>query len=93
MLPERMKKGMVLYKDKTTARRIVRVKRHPEYREERVYVLEGNFGIESEPLEVSELTIQGYVECITVDELNQRFRSGDYLPPQGNCRLGKQIKG
>ena len=92
MLPERMKKGHWLLKGTDTASKILRVKKHPEYSEERKYVLRGLHGIETRPYEVSELCIMGYTEVVTADELNKRWWDGDFLPSRGACKLGKKLK-
>lgn len=92
MLPERMNKGHYLLKGNKIARKIIRVKRHPEYTEERVYVLQGDYGIELEPKEISILQEQGYDKYVSYKELNKLFRKGEFLPSNGIAIKGKKIK-
>ena len=89
-LPERMPKGHYLYRDKTTVRKIAQVKRHPEYKEERVYILEGQYGNLLEPQEVAELEKVGFIKCISQEELNKMFRNGDYIPSDGQLTLRRK---
>ena len=86
MLPERMNKGEYVLKDSKTAQKILRVKRHPEYSDESVYVLQGIYGIELGPYEVEQLKELGFTEAVTAEELNQRFKDGKYFPPNGKLR-------
>jgi len=90
MLPERMKKGEYLIRG-NYARRIKRVRKHPEFIGEKLYILEGDYGVELDPMEVSTLN-KSFDKCITPEELNELFRKGEYLPSKGKCRIRKRDK-
>ena len=93
MLPERMKKGeFVFNKNKNDARKILRVKKHPEYSDERIYILEGNFGVELPPYETDQLHQFGYNECLTQTELFEKIEEGEYRPDHVIYKLGKKLK-
>lgn len=83
ILPERMKRGHYLVKGERIARKILRVKRHPEYDEERLYVLEGEYGNELPPYEAELLIEQGFTKYVSPKELETMFRQGKYLPSKG----------
>jgi len=86
MLTENMKKGNYVLRDSKTAQKILRVKKHPEYSDESVYILQGIYGIEIGPYEVEQLKKLGFNEVVTAEELNQRFKDGKYFPPNGKLR-------
>ena len=87
MLPERLKKGQYLVRDHNTAKRVVRIKKHPEYVEERTYVLEGRYGATTRPYDRDELHNMGYTKAVSAEELNELFREGKYLPRDGILTL------
>ena len=93
MLPERMKKNEYVFsKSRNEARKILRVKKHPEYSEERVYILEGNYGVELPPYETEELQACGFDECLTREELNEKIEQGEYRPDSVVYVFGKKLK-
>ena len=93
MLPERMKKGEYVFsKSKNQARKILRVKKHPEYDDERIYILEGNYGIQLPPYETTELQEYGFDECLTREELNEKIEQGEYRPDSVVYVFGKKLK-
>ena len=86
MLPERMKKGEYILRDNKMAHKILRVKKHPDYSDESVYVLQGIYGTAIGPYEMEQLKELGYTKAVTEEELNQLFREGKYFPPNGKLR-------
>lgn len=93
MLPERMKRGEWVYdKERNRAYKILRAKRHPEYAEERMYVLEGNYGVSMPPYEREHLIEMGFKECLTEEELHAKINEGEYTPSEVTYKVGKKLK-
>jgi hypothetical protein len=83
MLPERMKKGhYLIHNDGRKAVKIVKVKKHPEYDEERVYFIKGDYGIVMGAYETTDLERCGYTDVVSLSELNQLLRDGKYNPTE-----------